>query len=66
MYVASITEAAMSQGLTPWAASADWSGGATAADAMAGRESPVGVIVSYVEGKTGRRDAFSGWEWEGT
>jgi hypothetical protein len=32
--VASMTDAAMSQGFTPWAACADWSGGAVAVAAM--------------------------------
>src|SRR6202000_2224004 len=40
MKVASMTEAAISQGLTPCAASADWSGGATAAEAMSFRTNP--------------------------
>ena len=60
MKVASMTEAAISQGLTPCAASADWSGGATAAEAMSLEQILlVGVILYYVEPKRGVWDAFS-------
>src|SRR6202020_1818662 len=59
MKVASMTEAAISQGLTPCAASADWSGGATAAEAMSfGTNPSCGSDSLLCRAKKGNKGCF--------